>query len=185
MKLLIVVDMQKDFIDGSLGTPEAQTILDNVVKKIGDYPPESVYVTRDTHAPDYLNSCEGRHLPVVHCVKGTPGHALNPRIAEALTAVPADHIFDKPTFGSMELAERLRPLASAKEPVEIELVGLCTGICVLSNAILLKAALPEAEISVDAACCACVSPQSHDTALQAMKLCHITVENEGKEPWRL
>ena len=141
MKLLIVVDMQKDFIDGTLGTPEAQTILDNVVDKIAAYPPESVYVTRDTHTPDYLNSCEGRHLPVVHCVEGTPGHSLNPRIAQALTAVPADHIFDKPTFGSMELAERLRSLARENELVEIELVGLCTGICVLSNAILLKAAL--------------------------------------------
>lgn len=184
MKLLIVVDMQKDFIDGSLGTPEAQTILDNVAAKIAAYAPESVFVTRDTHTPDYLASCEGRHLPVVHCVAGTPGHALNPKIAAALAAVAPDHIFDKPTFGSMELAERLRPLANGNEPVEIELVGLCTGICVLSNAILLKAALPEAEISVDAACCACVTPQSHDTALAAMKLCHITVENEGQEPWR-
>lgn len=183
MKLLVVVDMQKDFIDGSLGTPEAQRMVDNVAEKIAAYEPQSIFVTRDTHTPDYLQSYEGRHLPVVHCVAGTPGHALHPKIAAALTAVAPDHFFDKPTFGSMALAERLRALAGA-EPVEIELVGLCTGICVLSNAILLKAALPEAEISVDAACCACVSPQSHDTALAAMKLCHITVEREGQEPWR-
>lgn len=183
MKLLIVVDMQKDFIDGSLGTPEAQTIVPNVLAKIATYPPEAIFATRDTHTPDYLTTCEGRHLPVVHCVDGTPGHALHPQIAAALSAVAPDHILDKPTFGSMELAERLRALAG-DEPTEIELVGLCTGICVLSNAILLKAALPEAEISVDAACCACVTPQSHDTALAAMKLCHIAVEQEGREPWR-
>lgn len=183
MKLLIVVDMQKDFIDGSLGTPEAQTIVPNVLAKIAAYPPEAIFATRDTHSPDYLTTCEGRHLPVVHCVDGTPGHALHPQIAAALSAVAPDHILDKPTFGSMELAERLRALAG-DEPTAIELVGLCTGICVLSNAILLKAALPEAEISVDAACCACVTPQSHDTALAAMKLCHITVEQEGQEPWR-
>ena len=183
MKLLIVVDMQKDFIDGSLGTTEARTIVPNVLTKIAAYPPEAIFVTRDTHAADYLTSCEGRHLPVVHCVDGTPGHALDPKIVAALAAVAPDHILDKPTFGSMELAERLRALAG-DEATEIELVGLCTGICVLSNAILLKAALPEAEISVDAACCACVTPQSHDTALAAMKLCQIAVEHEGQEPWR-
>ena len=183
MKVLIVVDMQKDFIDGSLGTPEAPAIVPDVAAKIAAYPPEAVYATRDTHTPDYLSSCEGRHLPVVHCVAGTPGHALHPQIAAALAQVAPDHILDKPTFGSMELAARLRPLAE-EGPLEIELVGLCTGICVLSNAILLKAAFPEAEISVDAACCACVSPQAHDTALAAMKLCPITVESEGKEPWR-
>lgn len=183
MKILIVVDMQKDFIDGSLGTREAQTIVPNVVAKIAAYPPEAVFVTRDTHAPDYLTSCEGRHLPVVHCVAGTPGHALHPQVTEALTTVAPEHILDKPTFGSMELAQRLRAFAG-NEPLEIELVGLCTGICVLSNAILLKAAFPEAEISVDAACCACVTPQSHDTALAAMKLCQVSIENEGREPWR-
>lgn len=183
MKLLIVVDMQKDFIDGSLGTPEARKIVDRVAAKIAAYDPARVFATRDTHAPDYLTSCEGRHLPVVHCVAGTPGHALHPAIAEALATMPSDHLIDKPTFGSMDLAQRLRPLAE-EGPLEVELVGLCTGICVLSNAILLKAAFPEAEISVDAACCACVTPQSHDTALAAMKLCQIEVENEGQEPWR-
>lgn len=183
MKLLIVVDMQHDFIDGSLGTPEAPQILDNVVEKIAAYPPESIFVTRDTHQPDYLQSCEGRHLPVVHCVAGTPGHELHPRIAAALTAVPAAHWIDKPSFGSLELADRVRAVAG-DQPLEIELVGLCTGICVLSNAIVLKAAFPEAELSVDAACCACVSPQAHDTALAAMQLCQIAVLHAGQEPWR-
>ena len=183
MKLLIVVDMQKDFIDGSLGTSEARQIVDRVAAKIAAYDPACVFATRDTHAPDYLTSCEGRHLPVVHCVAGTPGHALHPAIASALAKMPSDHLIDKPTFGSMDLAQRLRPLAE-EGPLEVELVGLCTGICVLSNAILLKAAFSEAEISVDAACCACVTPQSPDTALAAMKLCQIAVENEGQEPWR-
>lgn len=183
MKVLIVVDMQKDFIDGSLGTKEALAIVPNVVAKIQQTPPEHIFVTLDTHTPNYLNTCEGRHLPVVHCVKGTLGHTLHPQVADALTAIPADHFVEKPTFGSFALAEQLRNLAG-DAPLEIELVGLCTGICVLSNAMVLKAAFPEAEFSVDAACCACVSPQSHDTALAAMKLCHVTVENEGKEPWR-
>lgn len=184
MKILVVVDMQNDFIDGSLGTPEAQKIVPNVIEKISSYQPDSIFVTRDTHTENYLSSCEGRHLPVVHCISGTYGHALNSQIAKALSYVPYNHIFDKPTFGSLQLAQRISFFSCNSESVEIELVGLCTGICVLSNAILLKAAFPEAEISVDASCCACVSPQSHDTALQAMKLCHITVENEGKEPWR-
>lgn len=183
MKVLIVVDMQKDFIDGSLGTKEAPAIVPSVVAKIRQTPPENIFVTLDTHTPDYLNSCEGRHLPVAHCVKGTPGHALHPQVAAALDAVPEDHFIEKPTFGSILLADQLRDFAG-QESLEIELIGLCTGICVLSNAMVLKAAFPEAEISVDAACCACVSPETHDTALAAMKLCHVTVENEGKEPWR-
>lgn len=183
MKILVVVDMQNDFIDGSLGTQEALTILPLVEQKISATPPEAIYVTQDTHGPDYLETNEGRHLPVVHCVAGTPGHALHPRIAAVLAGVTPDHFVHKPTFGSTELVEQLRPLAQ-EAPLSIELVGLCTGICVLSNAMLLKAAFPEAEIAVDAACCACVSPQAHDTALAAMKLCQIEIRNEGKEPWR-
>lgn len=184
MKFLIVVDMQKDFVDGSLGTPEAVAILPNVADKIARTPAEQIFVTLDTHGPDYLTGCEGRHLPVEHCIAGTPGHALHPAIAPALAAVAPDHVVEKPTFGSVELIHRLRRAAGSEAP-EFELVGLCTGICVLSNALLIKAAFPESEITVDAACCACVSPQSHDTALAAMKLCHITIENEGREPWRV
>ena len=108
---------------------------------------------------------------------------MNPLVAEALESVPADHFICKPTFGSTLLIEKLKT-AAGTEPLEIELIGLCTGICVLSNAILCKATFPESDVSVDAACCACVTPQSHDTALSAMKLCQIDICNEGREPWR-
>lgn len=182
MKLLVVVDMQNDFIAGSLGTKEAEKIVSNVIEKIRRYAPEQIYVTQDTHMENYLDTNEGKHLPVVHCVAGTEGHALDPRIQDALAEVPTEHFVQKPTFGSTLLVEKLR--AVADEPLEIELVGLCTGICVLSNAILCKAAFPEADIVVDASCCACVSPQSHDTALAAMKLCQIAIHKEGEEPWR-
>ena len=140
-------------------------------------------MTQDTHPDNYLETNEGRHLPVAHCIAGSEGHALNPLVAEALESVPADHFICKPTFGSTLLIEKLKT-AAGTEPLEIELIGLCTGICVLSNAILCKATFPESDVSVDAACCACVTPQSHDTALSAMKLCQIDICNEGREPWR-
>lgn len=182
MKFLIVVDMQNDFIDGSLGTKEAQAILPGVVAKIGAYAPEQIYVTQDTHSSEYLSTAEGQKLPVVHCVAGTRGHALSAAVQKALAGVPADHFVQKPTFGSTALVEKLRDIAA--DPLELELVGLCTGICVLSNAILCKANFPEAGVSVDAACCACVTPQSHDTALDAMRLCQIDILHQGQEPWR-
>lgn len=183
MKALIVVDMQNDFVNGSLGTDEAGAILPNVMAKIGSYAPDEIWITKDTHHEDYLETREGQHLPVTHCVLGTEGHRLNPAIAGCMHGVPGDHVILKPTFGSTELIERLE-LESGNNMTQIELVGLCTGICVLSNAILCKAAFPEADIVVDASCCACVTPQSHDTALAAMKLCQIEVINEGQEPWR-
>lgn len=183
MRALIVVDMQNDFINGALGTNEAFAILPNVMNKIKEYEPDEIWVTKDTHHEDYLETNEGRHLPVEHCILGTEGYRLNPAIVGCLHGVRGDHVIIKPTFGSTELAERLKMAAEDDHP-EIELVGLCTGICVLSNAILLKAVLPEAQITVDASCCACVTPESHDTALAAMKLCQIEITNEGKEPWR-
>ena len=183
MKFLIVVDMQNDFITGSLGTKEAEAILPKVLEKIRAYRPEQIFVTQDTHPDNYLETNEGRHLPVAHCIAGSEGHALNPLVAEALEGVPADHFICKPTFGSTLLVEKLKTAVGTETP-EIELVGLCTGICVLSNAILCKATFPESDVSVDAACCACVTPQSHDTALSAMKLCQIEINNEGSEPWR-
>ena len=166
--------MQNDFIDGSLGTPEAAAIVDNVKDKIGQYNPSDVYVTLDTHGPDYLNTQEGQNLPVEHCIKGTDGWQLSPAIEEMLENA---HIFEKPTFGSTELAESLKELAGEDYPdgegMEIELVGLCTDICVVSNALLIKAYLPEAEISVDPACCAGVTPESHEAALATMRMCQI------------
>ena len=172
MKLLIVIDMQKDFIDGSLGTKEAVAIVPRVREKIeqareaGDI----VVFTRDTHNENYLASQEGKNLPVVHCIKNTEGWQIS-------TALETDgsRIFDKPTFGSMELADYA---ATVKDLKEIELIGLCTGICVISNALILKAKLPEVKVTVDARCCACVTPESHKTALAAMKLCQINVIGE-------
>lgn len=169
--ILVVVDMQKDFIDGALGTKEAQAIVEPVIAKMKSYDKSDIYVTRDTHGADYLNTAEGRKLPVVHCVKGTEGWQLHPDI-EALA--DASHIMDKPTFGSVALMELLRR-ENEKEPLAIELAGLCTDICVVSNALLLKAAMPEAEIRVDAGCCAGVTPESHQAALATMEMCQITV----------
>lgn len=168
-RILIVVDMQNDFIDGALGTKEAVSIVPNVIDKIRSYCRENVYATRDTHPTDYLNTQEGRHLPVAHCIKGTEGWQIRKEISELLLP---DHVIDKPTFGSVELGEKMRKL-SEKETIEIELVGLCTDICVVSNALLLKAFLPEVKISVDPACCAGVTPAKHAAALETMRSCQI------------
>ena len=172
-KVLVVIDMQNDFIDGSLGTKEAEGIVENVVKKIKEYEPENVYATRDTHEENYLETAEGKKLPVIHCVEGTPGWEINEMVAEALGSAV---IVNKPTFGSVVLAELLQA-ENDKEELEIELVGLCTDICVVSNALLLKAVMPEINISVDASCCAGVTPQSHEAALTTMQMCQITVNN--------
>lgn len=170
MRVLVVVDMQNDFIDGALGTTEAEAIVPAVCAKVerararGD----TVIFTRDTHTPDYLNTQEGRWLPVRHCVRGTAGWEISSQLMTA-----GCRIIDKPSFGSLELAEAVAALGPVEE---IELVGLCTDICVLSNAVLLKARLPEVPIRVDPACCAGVTPQSHQNALSAMRTLQITVE---------
>ena len=171
-KVLVVVDMQNDFIDGSLGTVQAQGIVSKVISKIKSYSADCIYATRDTHGEDYLESSEGKNLPVVHCVKGSKGWEIRPEVAEAM---PQAVILDKPTFGSTELAKLLYR-ENEKEELEIELVGLCTDICVVSNALLLKSFLPENRISVDASCCAGVTPESHEAALATMKMCQIMVE---------
>jgi len=173
MKILVVVDMQNDFIDGALGTPEAQKIVPAVAEKIKNWK-GVVYATQDTHQPDYLTTQEGRNLPVTHCIEGTPGWELAPAIREALTDFTC---LTKPTFGSRALAEAL-VTANRSDPIEeIELAGLCTDICVISNALVLKAFLPEVPITVDAACCAGVTPESHRNALAAMKMCQIGIAN--------
>ena len=168
-RILIVIDMQIDFIDGALGTKEAVAIVPAVVRKIKSYPADDVYATRDTHPENYLDTQEGEYLPVRHCIKGTEGWQLCKEVAPL---IPEGHIFDKPTFGSVELAEAVRKMA-AQEKLEVELVGLCTDICVVSNALLLKAVLPEMKISVDASCCAGVTPQKHEAALETMRSCQI------------
>ncbi|MBO4914068.1 MAG: cysteine hydrolase [Oscillospiraceae bacterium] len=165
--ILVVVDMQNDFIDGALGTPEAAAIVPAVVEKIRGYDPWNIYLTRDTHYENYLETQEGRNLPVEHCIKDTPGWQLRTEVAEA---AEGGTIIDKPTFGSVELASRLM-VERAQEALEIEVVGLCTDICVVSNALLLKAAMPEAPITVDAACCAGVTPEKHKAALETMRSC--------------
>lgn len=170
-KVLVVIDLQNDFVDGSLGTKEAVEIVDRVAGKIKSYQGETVFATRDTHGEDYLTTLEGKHLPVVHCVKGTKGWEICPKVKEALSVVQAE-IIDKPTFGSEKLADILYGMAQ-KEEIAIELIGLCTDICVVSNALLFKARMPETEIRVDAACCAGVTQESHEAALLTMKMCQI------------
>ena len=169
MKILIVVDMQNDFIDGALGTKEAEKIVANVKEKIDTYRSDNdeVIFTRDTHFEDYLETQEGKNLPVKHCIKDTFGWQISSKLDVADSVV-----IDKPTFGSTKLMEYL---LSKQNISEIQLVGLCTDICVISNAFLLKAALPEVLISVDSKCCAGVTPESHNRALESMKTCQIMV----------
>jgi nicotinamidase/pyrazinamidase len=167
MKYLIVVDMQNDFIDGALGTPEAKKIVEKAVDKIKNFDGKVLF-TQDTHDDNYLKTQEGKNLPVVHCIKGTPGWEIRKEIAEAAEGVDS---FEKVTFGSIELAEYL----ANKQIDSIELIGICTDICVISNALLLKAYFPEVPIVVDASCCAGVTPESHQNALAAMKVCQIEV----------
>lgn len=166
-KTLIVVDMQNDFITGSLGTKEAQDIVQKVKDKINEYQKrgDEIIFTRDTHQIDYLNTPEGKKLPVEHCIEGTKGW----QIANGLEVDGATYI-DKPTFGWTHWSDRTFE--------EIEMVGLCTDICVVSNALILKATFPEVEITVDASCCAGVTPETHIAALETMKMCQINVISE-------
>ena len=182
-KILVVVDMQNDFIDGALGTSEAAAIVENVKLKIREYRPEDIFATMDTHGPDYLKTQEGRNLPVEHCIKGTEGWKIRADIAELLDGV---RIFEKPAFGSIDLARELSVIAS-NEDIEIEIIGLCTDICVVSNALLLKASMPEVTIYVDPGCCAGVTPESHEAALMTMEMCqiqkmHVWDRKYGSEP---
>ena len=173
-KILIVVDMQNDFIDAALGTKEAVAIVDAVKEKIRSYPAEDVIATMDTHGENYMQTQEGQNLPVPHCIKGSDGWQIRPDIAKLLGGAK---IYEKPTFGSMALAADLKTVSEAEE-IELELVGLCTDICVVSNALLLKATMPEVRISVDASCCAGVTPEKHLAALETMRSCQIQVVND-------
>ncbi len=172
-KILIVIDMQNDFIDGALGTREAVGILEAVKGKIRSYPASDVIATMDTHTMQYMDTQEGKYLPVPHCVKGSEGWEIRGDILDLLGKAK---IYEKPTFGSVALADDLKAL-SEKEEIELELIGLCTDICVVSNALLLKAVMPEVKISVDAACCAGVTPEKHLAALETMRSCQIQLVN--------
>lgn len=171
-KILIVVDMQKDFVDGALGTKEAAEIVDNVVNKIEAFNGD-IIVTYDTHSENYPETQEGKKLPVPHCIKGTDGWRLDERVQKALDKREYTAI-EKPTFGSVELPEYIKACYNPDE-IEIEIIGLCTDICVVSNAIILKANFLETKIKVDSSCCAGVTPESHNAALTTMKMCQIEV----------
>ena len=177
-RILVAIDMQNDFISGSLGSPEARAIVEPAVQKIretADDPEAEIFATKDSHGPDYLRTAEGRKLPVPHCVRGTGGWEFNPEIAAALPVRTV--VVEKPTFGSSALASFLRGKASERggADLKIEIIGLCTDVCVVSNALILKAVLPEAEIAVVADCCAGTSPERHAAALATMESCQIDV----------
>lgn len=174
-KILIVVDMQKDFVDGSLGSEEAISIVDNVVQKIENFDGD-IIVTYDTHYENYMDTQEGKNLPVPHCIKGTEGWKLDAKVQKALEQREYK-VFEKPTFGAVALPEYIKQTYDPTD-IAIELIGLCTDICVVSNALLLKAHFLETEISVDVSCCAGVTPDSHNAALTTMKMCQIKIRNE-------
>ena len=169
-KLLIVVDMQNDFVTGCLGTEEASEITPAIAKYVQDFDGEVIF-TRDTHHEDYMDTQEGKKLPVLHCLEGTDGWQIVPQLRGFSANEHRCRIFDKPTFGSTQLAQ----FVSENAPEEVQLVGVCTGICVLSNAVLIKAFSPEIPVKVIANLCACVTPESHETALKAMETCQIEI----------
>ena len=178
-KILVVIDAQNDFITGSLRNEEAIAAVPALVSKILSFDGDSVFVTKDTHSPDYLSTPEGSKLPVVHCVKGTEGWQLDPAVQSALDkaaakGMPVSYI-EKPTFGSYDLISELR--AQGDGPLDLEFVGFCTDICVVSNVLLAKAAFYDrARISVDPACCAGVTPDSHAAALSTMRMCQVEIK---------
>ncbi len=170
-KALVIVDMQKDFVDGALGTQEAQEMLPHLVEKLKNLPADTdLFFTQDTHGENYLETQEGKKLPVVHCIKKTLGWQIVPELQDFTKNAKA--VIEKKSFGSTRLPTLLKPYT------EVEFVGLCTDICVISNALLLKAFYPEQPIAVDASCCAGVTPESHKNALAAMKMCQIEIRNE-------
>lgn len=167
--VLAVIDMQNDFIDGALGTKEAAAIVDKVAAQIREFDGE-VVCTRDTHFEGYLGTQEGKRLPVPHCIKDTEGWQIRTQVSQACAG--ETRVFDKLTFGSVELAEYLKSMSDLES---VTLIGLCTDICVISNALVIKAFLPEVTVRVNADCCAGVTPESHKNALEAMKMCQVEV----------
>lgn len=173
-KVLVVVDMQKDFVDGALGTKEAVAIVDAVVEKVKTFDGEVIF-TRDTHFDNYMETQEGANLPVPHCVKDTEGWDLIPEL-KAFCEEKKCKVYDKPTFGSTALASDLKVLYDAGELESVELIGICTDICVVSNALLIKAFMTELPVSLDSSCCAGVTPEKHEAALETMRSCQVLVK---------
>ena len=176
MKVLVVVDVQNDFVTGALGNPDAQAAIPAIKEKIATYlaNDDIIIYTRDTHQEDYMETGEGKYLPVPHCIKGTDGWKLNDEVAAALSGKEYTEV-EKITFGSVKLPELVRA-AAGDEDFTVELIGLCTDICVVSNALMLKANFPEMDMFVDSACCAGVTVESHEAALTTMKMCQIGVK---------
>ena len=174
-KLLIVVDMQDDFIDGALGTKEAVNIVDNVVNKINENKDNLIFVTYDTHKENYLDTLEGKKLPVQHCIHKTKGWQLNDKVEQSLEDCENVDRILKTTFGYTSWENRIRMFMNLKDIEEIEICGLCTDICVVSNALILRACFPDVVIKIDSKCCAGVTPESHEAALTTMKMCQIDV----------
>lgn len=175
MKYLVVVDMQNDFISGSLGSEEAKSIVDKVRNRVLEFS-GSVVFTMDTHGDDYLESQEGANLPINHCIYGSYGWDIEESIWDA-SECRDPYCFEKHTFGSLGLCEHIRIVNSVRPIEEVVIVGLCTDICVISNAIMLKSFVPEVKISIDASCCAGTTPENHENALRAMRQCQIYIEN--------
>ena len=177
MKALIVIDMQNDFVTGSLGSEQAQAIVSNVKQKVAEFGERGdvVVFTRDTHDANYLDTFEGKNLPVEHCIKGTEGWEIIDDLQPL--AKEANAIIDKPTFGSFDLIDFLEPRVQKGDIQEIELCGLCTDICVVSNALLLRAKFHETPIAIDASCCAGVTQESHESALQTLRSCQILIKS--------
>lgn len=173
MDVLVIIDMQNDFITGSLGSELALGIVDNVVKKASEFK-GNILFTRDTHHDNYLETLEGKNLPVKHCIKDTYGWQICPELKEL-----SDNsiVIDKPAFGSIDLPAKIREVCPNNEDLTITLVGLCTDICVISNAMVLKANFPETKIVVIENCCAGVTVESHSNAINAMKMCQVEIED--------
>ncbi|MCI6239669.1 MAG: cysteine hydrolase [Clostridium sp.] len=176
--ILIVVDMQKDFVTGALASAEAQAILPKVKEKIEVYDRagKEIIFTRDTHGEDYMQTNEGKHLPVPHCIKGTDGWQICAELTDGITS--EYKTVDKPTFGFLGWKDVLASETADGSDLDIEMVGVCTDICVVSNALILKALYPEATVRVDAGCCAGVTPEAHAAALVTMRACQVDVTDK-------
>ncbi len=172
-KILVVVDMQNDFVDGALGTAEAQAIVPNVAKKIREFDGDEIFVTYDTHHDNYMETLEGKKLPIPHCIDGSYGHELNEEIKKALAGKEYKDVI-KAGFGSFSISRGLKDRYPGEE-MEIEMLGLCTDVCVVSNALIMRAGYPNAKITVDSSCCAGVTPEGHRAALETMRNCQIDI----------